>query len=546
MPILDENSLKEYFGSDALRNYNPVAELAAMGPDVVQALSTVGDNQLVKNMQRRLTESTSSIGRVMGAGTLATVGIPVGSAFESVLVVAKDQATPGEVALILGETIWDLVPEELKQALEDALVEASASIVEAVGASASMIPIYGQIIGAVVKAGVAIFRFVRVLKKMQQLENQEVPEDPAVFSPQLDVTNYYNLRDAVVPTPGSARGVDLTYAFSPPQYVPQGAFDQVIAVPAKKLTTGGYRFAATNLDEGLGYLPYSNFLHRAVEVGPLSGPEGMRDTGSLFPVTWTSASSLRHLTAAFGYPQVYKVNWQAVRDRWSLYLRALRSSLEKTLGGDELDRVIKWLGSDPEGPQFGWSEKTGILDPTQQYGPQAYGIDDPAGEYDGTPNKAKPLAYADTMLQRQLDALDTVNVAYCSKDDPAFQGGTPHAKALRDLLELRRKQLLEHPALCSLDQANIPDAMYRSSVEAKLMFAPVDYCAPKEIAAKGFAKDIGQWPPPEVPGPEGSGGSSVADMSEGSFVEKYGTALAVAGLSAPFVWGFLQKYRRKR
>lgn len=109
------------------------------------------------------------------------------------------------------------------------------------------------------------------------------------------------------------------------------------------------------------------------------------------------------------------------------------------------------------------------------------------------------------LRRRQEKALDTLLVAYCSTKQAAFRD-----PKLRELLELRRGQLLEHAAVRDVVLDDVIDEDFRSSVATAQFSAPGGKLAATPGAKK---KPGGDWPGPDgVPAaepwgdPAGAGG----------------------------------------
>lgn len=139
-----------------------------------------------------------------------------------------------------------------------------------------------------------------------------------------------------------------------------------------------------------------------------------------------------------------------------------------------------------------------------------------------------------TLRQRQRDALDTLLVAYCSKDQAAFRDDE-----LADLLRHRRGQLLDHPALADVDLADVVDDDYRAEVSAAL--------ADKRFGIGGLAAAPPVGSPAVFPGPDGAPGGSPWDVPE--LDDDAGAAaglLVVGGLGLGLGGLGLYRYLRRR
>ncbi len=121
-----------------------------------------------------------------------------------------------------------------------------------------------------------------------------------------------------------------------------------------------------------------------------------------------------------------------------------------------------------------------------------------------------------TLRARQEKALGTLQVAYVSRDDPAFRDD-----ALLDLLQKRRAQLLAHPRRYDVDLSRVPDADYRDALFDSRVAGKIKGLKPSPGAKKGVIHKLGpledDTPPPEPDPPKppelpqgGLGAASVA------------------------------------
>lgn len=72
---------------------------------------------------------------------------------------------------------------------------------------------------------------------------------------------------------------------------------------------------------------------------------------------------------------------------------------------------------------------------------------------------------ADQLRARQLNAMNTLTVAYLAGDEPAFRNDS----GLSDRFELRRGQLLEHPALRLVEMDMVPPGPWKTEARNRLI-----------------------------------------------------------------------------
>lgn len=118
------------------------------------------------------------------------------------------------------------------------------------------------------------------------------------------------------------------------------------------------------------------------------------------------------------------------------------------------------------------------------------------------------------LFLRQLEALDTLQVAYCSKKQAAFQGNSEGARILGDKLKERRAQLLTHNARWHVSPNDVPDEGYRFELRSAgagvrpIMLAPPsgDFGGIR-VTPPG---DLPPWSGEAVPSEDGAGAAVVA------------------------------------
>lgn len=127
----------------------------------------------------------------------------------------------------------------------------------------------------------------------------------------------------------------------------------------------------------------------------------------------------------------------------------------------------------------------------------------PAGVREGT----GAVVHWDGLRRAQLEGLSTLLCAYVSRDDPALRGSPD----LRAELELRRRQLLQHPARYRVELAAVPDHGYRQALfQSRLSLAGAP--GPNAPPDPGWspARAVPAIPLPPVPGAGGGAGAAKA------------------------------------
>lgn len=533
MPIIDPS---EYA---ALLNKDP-ASIMAKYVDV--ANWGFGNPSWQKTWQTDNGQTVGEFGRQVFGGQLTSVGVPLGAAFNAASAFAGSEPLPGQVAATLAKSVWATIPPdqkaEIAQQITDAMLQLFGGVIE----GAKTIPVWGQVVGAVWDAGVGIYTLVGLVKA-QNRPLKTIVERKA-YSPGEDATFASTIRNALIATPATPRGEDLTWIFRPPS-LGEGQFTPGQRFSIEKLEGGGWVLQGMNPAYGAdgmggyGFMPEYNLMHVAIEV-PSYGPP--LDTGRNYPTTRGIGAVIRSITSEYAHPMMYRVNWEQVAGMWEQYLLDMRLFLDETkkISKAEKQSIISWLASNPNGPMFGWSTST--EGPKAGLYEQNWGINDPQGQWDGTPNVAAPVKFAQMMRKRQEDGLKTTNVAYLKGSgvdtDPALTGA-----GNSDLLAMwqdNREKLLSDAALCSVDLKNVPDSSWRLAAENRL--ADPQFCAPSNIATAP-ADVVTPMPPPMYPGSLTTG-TDDTDTEE-SFMSKYGVFLLGAAVLGGAGWaGYKFSQRR--
>lgn len=309
----------------------------------------------------------------------------------------------------------------------------------------TQIPVVGWIAKLAYTFGNAIYQIVQVVK--QGKAEDEPPAYPAVsFNPENDLITFNNL------VLGSLRTEkDWTKLFRPPGGgVPAnaawlGEFQTQNLGQGSKVY--GIKVSATNpCSACLGFVPGTGFLHDDIEMVGVA----LKDTGNTYlPSSRQHGLWIWEHIARHNSPALYTVNASQIATSWGNYLKALRLFVESNdkLTAAQKNKIITYYNKDPGGAKiFGWGKPR-----TTDAG--AWIPDEDVAKY-------HPVQAAKTLRERQLAFLDTITCAYV---DDSY--GALSDPAVKDKWKKRRKDLLEHPAVCAVDLTMIPDAIYRGQVE---------------------------------------------------------------------------------
>ncbi len=258
----------------------------------------------------------------------------------------------------------------------------------------------------------------------------------------------------------------------------------------KRLDSGGIEiFRRSGYDENglpndwagngwVGMVPGTATLHAGVGVdGMVVGEIG----DSLFPsargiATW----AWKQLTSKDPLASIFTVHADAVSGRWEAYIHDLHQFIAETgaLNVDQKSQVMKKFNAGPTGERiFGWGTS---IEPREN-------------EWDAY----QPARVCDTLRARQFKACDTLLIAYVDDTFGAFKDD-----ALRARFRQRRKDLLEHPAICDVELDSVIDADYRDA----LISAGAGALKCASIAPKFTATPVDPFKPVGDTGEGGEGG----------------------------------------
>jgi len=191
----------------------------------------------------------------------------------------------------------------------------------------------------------------------------------------------------------------------------------------------------------LGMVPGTALLHSGVSLydGKVS-----EIGSSLFPTSrsvatwiWNQVAGPEPLSALFS------VHADALVGRWQTYIAELHEWIDESsdLNTDDKSKIIRKYDREDGDLIFGWG--TSIAPRRNEW------------------DNYQPTIVGEALRKRQMEACDTLLIAYVDENFGAFQD-----KALRDRFRQRRAQLLQHPAVCDVRLVDVIDAEYRQALEA--------------------------------------------------------------------------------
>ena len=243
---------------------------------------------------------------------------------------------------------------------------------------------------------------------------------------------------------------DWTGIFSPPAL--GGGVGTQAPYAVKRLDTGGVEIVRRLRDgdgnlvdwgaQGwLGFIPGTALLHSGISVnGQL-----VEEIGStLFPsARGVAAWMWKEITAPNPLASIFAVDADEIGDRWVGYISQLHEFVDDTgaLNTDEKAAVMRTFNASSGGSIFGWGTA----------------IKPKPNEWD----HYHPRTVADQLRARQLKACDTLLIAYVDEDFGAFRD-----PAVRSRFRQRRKDLLDHPAVCNVKLDSVIDADYKEALKS--------------------------------------------------------------------------------
>lgn len=444
-------------------------EIGETLPDVNAIVADVGlvpggfDPQEVAYRSAKIYQAAGQIGL---GDIVSRLGVSNNDAFTQISsMLATDVVATMDDVLV--EQAGDLTAAIRQMSISNDLLDNAMKV--GIGLSiqlASTVPIIGWLVKLAWTVGNTIAKIVEVVRKSNA--DDKPPQYPATqFNPEADrdLLNTHVLRQL-------RTSHDWTHMFRPPGLgVPEQA-SWLGEFWTADLKGGGKSIATTNACTAcLGYVPGTAFLHKSIEIFGLD----LKDTGNVyFPSPrqhglWIWKHLSRHNT-----PALYTIDANSLVDGWHSYLVTLRHYImdHKHLSVAQKKRIIDYYdkGGDDSSSAlkiFGWGKYSKAM---------------MQGDH------LQPVKEALILRSRQLAYLDTLTCAYVDENYGALSDPDVKAK-----WQQRRKQLLDHPAVCNVDLDMIPDAIYRGQVEYEQQNRPqCKFLGPQDFVQGTVEPPIGQ------------------------------------------------------
>lgn len=439
-------------------------------PDV-QAIADAmqGPTQLARAQmawQNSMAKTFNEGTQVGGARIVTELGFPVGQQLDSVLDLVALPPEAIEVghsffALLEATGLTDSAPvEDLMATLETAMTDVMGALADVT----SGIPVYGW-------AAKMIWNVISGVRKLAELIRGQKSQEPEAQRVQFVPGGDLNAGNDTMVLLGT---LDWTPVFLPYGGTTKGGYGSEYFASVT-IEGGGQRIYPTSEQlAGFGMIPGTTSMHQYIEVEPGAGVGRVRDSGRFYPTARNVGIYGWGQSNLENNPSLYSINARAVREAWAAYLFNLRLWIRETKSLKESTKR-KLVNNEVLVRQFGWGPYDMPFKPELGY--ENFGIDDPDGAIpwkrvneqraEGGPpaqtGVAHPIYFARDQERRQWDALDTLMCAYASENQGAFQGFKGEDMAAR--LEVRRKQLKQHPAVCNVELKDVVDVVYKAAVE---------------------------------------------------------------------------------
>lgn len=352
------------------------------------------------------------------------------------------------------ENALSTISDASVQALKDGIDAGVGVALDTATTAAQAVPVIGLVIQIAWGVGKLIFKVAKIIKE-QGKDSAQILYPKSKFDP---IADRDTLNLAVL---GRLRAsTDWSEMFFPPglgyAHQWQGPFG------VTPLEAGGTRIISNNplgLD-GVGFVPGTAMLHQSIEI--LNGQVTEAGT-TLLPSSRQHCLWLWRNITNTNSPSTFTVDCVRVLQKWQRYIDELRVFLNETdlVSPEDKKKVFSFYNEKDGVTIFGWGDGSKEQDTYQ------------------------PALLAHALRTRQFALLDTVTCAYIDESFGAVQDAQVRVK-----WELRRKELLDHPAICTLDLGNIPDPVYRFAVEERLK-------AFSTCGMQGAPQDIVLTPRPE-------------------------------------------------
>jgi hypothetical protein len=330
----------------------------------------------------------------------------------------------------------------------------------------NVIPIYGQVISAVMKFGLKVYDLIKKIKAAN--EPPETIYDNLRFSPDQDQYAYENYcvgasRSGDISGSGAAGG-DWTKMFSPPT---TASIDHRFkyGFTGYKETDGTIRVqpSAANwmIEEGMiggGFIPGTQHICAAADIlenGSVADAGDMLMPSMRQQGIWLWQGYVSPATGDVD-PSIFSVNCYELAGRWDRFLNSFRMFLEFERSGVSAHNRLKIINyyaqRDTSGVpiMFGWPggfiAKTSKVYKTPEFS-------DPSWV-----GQTQPMRAIDGLRKQQLAALDTPMCAYVDLRHPAVSGDPD----VRAKWEKRRGEFLHSDQRFDMDLRNVlPDPDFK-------------------------------------------------------------------------------------
>ncbi len=415
-------------------------------PDAVEstlpdpaALQNLGGSDLARSVlvaQSALVNAQimSQATQIAFKGIVSGVGAPAGmfNAMATALKVDVAKTTTQVLEQIAGSIQNALGKmDENSDMLSDAV---DAGVGKAVNLAAA-IPVVGWIIKIAWNIGKAIADIAILIRDQK---------DPKFLYPpsRFDPTTDRDVLNNAVLSP--LRGDDWSKLFYPPG-VGWKPSDQNIKFYFSPMEGGGIRIVTAGpkgAESWVGFVPGTATLHQAIEV---FSAQKIYETGrTLLPSATQQALWIWRHVSRTNTPGAFTVHADRAKVLWQTYIEDMRVAINEVGSGTLKAKTKEEIFERYDKAAIGKSGKVSPL----------FGWGDGSKEKEYAPTKLLT-----TLRDRQLAFCDTLTVGYLDETFGALQD-----IEIRDKVRQRKKDLLEHPAVCQLDLSNIRDILYLEEV----------------------------------------------------------------------------------
>lgn len=389
-------------------------------------------------------------GSQMALGNIVqSIGVPAFNIFKELVEQFKIDPVADVTAKL--EDVYGTVSAALSQ-MQSNPSDGGQAMTEAAGAGVSTgvsmvtaVPVVGMVVRLAWNVGMLTLRIAQLAKQSQDYGAVERIYPPSRFLPSAD----RDVLNTVLLDTVRAKS-DWTKLFSPPS---MGTGVGTLPPYATKNTEFGVEiFRRHGYDEDglpinwgnagwLGMVPGSATLHSGIAVTSTAAEE---IGSSMFPSARGIGTWLwKQVTSKDPLAAIFTVHADAMSGAWSGYIHQLHEFINETdkLNVDQKARVMERMNGDSSGTIFGWGSSIApVANEWDHYGPTVVG---------------------DALRARQFKACDTLLIAYVDESFGAFQD-----EQLLERFKQRRKQLLEHPAVCDVRLDDVVDEDYKEALRS--------------------------------------------------------------------------------